>query len=138
MAERLASLAGIPEDVVVTLTNPQLEGEGITYDAAVLEGEPAQLLRCVLVVDPPGWSAIEPVSVIGALPDIDGAHPWWSPGIFAICLVCIYGLVVLGETRSPDQLAAGPGVLRTREPITDDPSASVRHIASARRLVLAP
>jgi hypothetical protein len=37
---------------------------------------------------------------IGALLDVGGAHPWWSLGIFAICLVCIHGLIVLGE---PDE-----------------------------------
>jgi len=39
---------------------------------------------------------------IGALLDVGGAHPWWALGIFAICLVCIHGLVVLGE---PDERA---------------------------------
>ena len=34
----------------------------------------------------------------GSLLDIgDSGHPGWSLGIFAICLVCIHGLVVLGE-----------------------------------------
>ena len=37
------------------------------------------------------------IGAIGALLDVGGAHPWWSLGIFAICLVCIHGLVVLGE-----------------------------------------
>jgi hypothetical protein len=37
------------------------------------------------------------LGAIGALLDVGGAHPWWSLGIFAICLVCIHGLVVLGE-----------------------------------------
>ncbi len=37
------------------------------------------------------------LGAIGALLDIGGAHPWWSIGIFAICLVCIHGLIVLGE-----------------------------------------
>jgi hypothetical protein len=37
------------------------------------------------------------LGAIGALLDIGGAHPWWSLGVFAICLVCIHGLVVLGE-----------------------------------------
>ncbi len=34
---------------------------------------------------------------IGALLNIGGAHPFWSLGVFAICLICIHGLVVLGE-----------------------------------------
>ena len=37
------------------------------------------------------------IGAIGALLDIGGVHPWWALGIFAICLVCIHGLVVLGE-----------------------------------------
>ena len=27
-------------------------------------------------------------------------HPWWALGVFAICLVCIHGLVVLGEPEN--------------------------------------
>jgi hypothetical protein len=37
------------------------------------------------------------LGAIGALLNVGGAHPWWAIGIFAICLVCIHGLVVLGE-----------------------------------------
>ncbi len=37
------------------------------------------------------------VGAIGALLDVGGAHPWWALGIFAICVVCIHGLLVLGE-----------------------------------------
>ena len=37
------------------------------------------------------------LGAIGALLDVGGAHPWWSLGVFAICLVCIHGLLVLGE-----------------------------------------
>jgi hypothetical protein len=37
------------------------------------------------------------IGAVGALLDVGGAHPWWALGIFAICLVCIHGLVVLGE-----------------------------------------
>lgn len=39
------------------------------------------------------------LGAIGALLDVGGAHPWWSLGIFAICLVCVHGLVVLGEPK---------------------------------------
>jgi hypothetical protein len=39
------------------------------------------------------------LGAIGALLDVGGAHPWWSLGIFAICLVCIHGLIVLGEPK---------------------------------------
>jgi hypothetical protein len=37
------------------------------------------------------------IGAIGALLDVGGAHPWWALGIFAICVICIHGLVVLGE-----------------------------------------
>jgi hypothetical protein len=39
------------------------------------------------------------LGAIGALLNVGGAHPWWSLGVFAICLVCIHGLAVLGEPR---------------------------------------
>jgi hypothetical protein len=37
------------------------------------------------------------LGAIGALLDVGGAHPWWALGVFAICLVCIHGLLVLGD-----------------------------------------
>jgi hypothetical protein len=37
------------------------------------------------------------IGAIGALLDVGGQHPWWALGIFAICVVCIHGLLVLGE-----------------------------------------
>jgi hypothetical protein len=37
------------------------------------------------------------LGAVGALLDVGGAHPWWSLGIFAICLILIHGLMVLGE-----------------------------------------
>ena len=37
------------------------------------------------------------LGAIGALLDIGGAYPWWAIGVFAICVICIHGLVVLGE-----------------------------------------
>lgn len=37
------------------------------------------------------------LGAIGALLDIGGAHPWWAIGVFAICIIVIHGLVVLGE-----------------------------------------
>jgi hypothetical protein len=39
------------------------------------------------------------IGAIGALLDVGGEHPWWALGIFAICLVCIHGLLVLGEPK---------------------------------------
>jgi hypothetical protein len=37
------------------------------------------------------------LGAVGALLDIGGAHPWWALGVFAICVICIHGLVVLDE-----------------------------------------
>ena len=38
------------------------------------------------------------LGALGALLDIgSGSSPWWSLGVFAVCLWCIHGLVVLGE-----------------------------------------
>jgi uncharacterized membrane protein HdeD (DUF308 family) len=37
------------------------------------------------------------LGAIGALLDIGGQHPWWAIGVFAVCLICIHGLLVLGE-----------------------------------------
>ena len=39
------------------------------------------------------------LGAIGALLDVGGAHPWWALGVFAICLICIHGLLVLGQPR---------------------------------------
>jgi hypothetical protein len=45
------------------------------------------------------------LGAIGALLDVGGAHPWWALGVFAICVICIHGLVVLGEPA--DRAAVG-------------------------------
>ena len=37
------------------------------------------------------------LGALGALLDVGGAHPWWALGVFAICVVCIHGLAVMGE-----------------------------------------
>jgi hypothetical protein len=42
------------------------------------------------------------LGAIGALLSVGGAYPFWSLGIFAICVICIHGLVVYGE---PEQQA---------------------------------
>jgi hypothetical protein len=39
---------------------------------------------------------------IGALLSIGGAYPFWSLGIFALCVIVIHGLVVYGEPL-PDE-----------------------------------
>jgi hypothetical protein len=38
------------------------------------------------------------LGAVGALLDIgSGSSPWWSLGVFAVCVICIHGLFVLGE-----------------------------------------
>jgi len=37
------------------------------------------------------------IAGIEALMNVGGAHPWWSLGVFAVCIVVIHGLAVLGE-----------------------------------------
>ena len=37
------------------------------------------------------------LGAIGALLSVGGAYPFWSLGIFALCVICIHGLVVDGE-----------------------------------------
>src|SRR3954468_22159383 len=41
------------------------------------------------------------LGAIGALLAVGGAFPFWSLGIFAICVICIHGLVVYGEDEAP-------------------------------------
>ena len=40
------------------------------------------------------------VGAIGALLSVGGAFPFWSLGIFAICLIVLHGLLVYGEPES--------------------------------------
>jgi hypothetical protein len=40
------------------------------------------------------------LGAIGALLAVGGAYPFWSLGIFALCVICIHGLVVYGEPES--------------------------------------
>jgi hypothetical protein len=41
------------------------------------------------------------IGAIGALLAVGGAFPFWSLGVFAICLIVIHGLVVYGEEEEP-------------------------------------
>ena len=43
------------------------------------------------------------LGAIGALLSIGGSYPWWSLGIFALCVYVVYGIIVYGE----DERAAG-------------------------------
>ena len=37
------------------------------------------------------------LGAIGALLSVGGANPWWSLGIFALCVYILHGILVLGE-----------------------------------------
>jgi hypothetical protein len=39
------------------------------------------------------------LGAIGALLSIGGSYPWWSLGIFFLCLYIIHGIFVYGEER---------------------------------------
>ena len=43
------------------------------------------------------------LGAIGALLSIGGAYPWWSLGVFALCVYVVHGIVVYGE----DEQATG-------------------------------
>jgi hypothetical protein len=37
------------------------------------------------------------IGAVGALLAVGGAYPFWALGVFALCVICIHGLVVYGE-----------------------------------------
>ena len=42
------------------------------------------------------------LGAIGALLSIGGSYPWWSLGIFALCIYVVHGIIVFGdEERRP-------------------------------------
>ncbi len=42
------------------------------------------------------------LGAIGALLSIGGSYPWWSLGIFFLCVWVVYGIIVFGEDeRAP-------------------------------------
>jgi hypothetical protein len=44
------------------------------------------------------------LGALGALLAVGGAYPFWALGVFAICLICIHGLVVYGEPLEEEPL----------------------------------
>jgi hypothetical protein len=46
---------------------------------------------------------------IGALLSVGGAYPFWSLGIFALCVVVIHGLVVYGEPMPGEPVRTARG-----------------------------
>lgn len=37
------------------------------------------------------------LGAIGALLSIGGAYPWWSLGVFALCVYVLHGILIFGE-----------------------------------------
>lgn len=37
------------------------------------------------------------LGAIGALLSIGGAYPWWSLGVFALCVYVVHGIVIFGQ-----------------------------------------
>jgi hypothetical protein len=56
------------------------------------------------------------LGALAALLSVGGAYPFWALGVFAICLWCIHGLIVLGEPieeeRPPGSTGTGAGAPR--------------------------
>jgi hypothetical protein len=46
------------------------------------------------------------IGAVGALLSVGGAFPFWSLGIFALCVIIIHGLVVYGEPARPSAPSA--------------------------------
>jgi hypothetical protein len=40
------------------------------------------------------------IGAIESLANVGGPHPWWSLGVFAVCLWVIHGIWVLGEPEN--------------------------------------
>ena len=40
------------------------------------------------------------LGAIGALLSVGGAYPWWSLGIFFLCVYVVYGILVFGEDET--------------------------------------
>jgi len=47
------------------------------------------------------------LGAIGALLSIGGAFPWWSLGIFVLCIYVVHGIIVFGEDEREAERPAG-------------------------------
>ena len=52
------------------------------------------------------------LGAIGSLLAVGGAFPFWSLGIFALCVICIHGLVVLRRARGEPEAEGGLATVR--------------------------
>jgi hypothetical protein len=63
------------------------------------------------------------LGAIGALLSIGGAYPWWSLGIFALCVYIVHGIMVYGE----DERATSAGVTRAASTRDDEVEPASRY-----------
>ncbi len=47
------------------------------------------------------------LGAIGALLSIGGNYPWWSLGVFVLCIYIVHGIIVFGEDESEAERPAG-------------------------------
>jgi signal transduction histidine kinase len=47
------------------------------------------------------------LGALAALLAVGGAYPFWALGVFAICVICIHGLVVYGEPLEEEHRLPG-------------------------------
>jgi hypothetical protein len=47
------------------------------------------------------------LGAIAALLAVGGAYPFWALGVFALCIICIHGLVVYGEPLEEEDRLPG-------------------------------
>jgi len=47
------------------------------------------------------------LGAIGALLSIGGNYPWWSLGVFVLCIYIVHGIIVFGEDDRETERAAG-------------------------------
>jgi len=50
------------------------------------------------------------LGAIGALLSIGGAYPWWSLGIFVLCVWIVHGIAILGDDERADRTPGAPAV----------------------------
>jgi hypothetical protein len=48
------------------------------------------------------------LGAIGALLSIGGTYPWWSLGVFALCVYVVHGVVVFGEDERAREAERAP------------------------------
>jgi hypothetical protein len=56
------------------------------------------------------------LGAIASLLAVGGAYPFWALGVFAICVICIHGLVVYGEPLEEENRLPGSNDRRAGAP----------------------